>query len=198
MLKRFLLVCFLSFTTALPASALSILPLPLDRIVDSATLAFQGKCLSNRTERDPQTGLIVTYTTFQIQDALKGSLSDTHTIKQIGGQLAGADDSTLVKQIEGVPRFEPGESYVLFLNGISSAGFSSPVGLGQGTFKLLQGAQGQQVTNGRDFREMTAGQPRQLWSQSVQSQFDQPAGRLDMMDLDEFKAYVRKKTGGAK
>jgi hypothetical protein len=84
-------------------------------------------------ERDPQTNLVVTYTTFAVEDVLKGTVPATHTIKQIGGNLA-AEGTTL--RVEGIPTFVVGQNYVVFLAGVSSAGFSSPIGLGQGRFSV--------------------------------------------------------------
>lgn len=198
MLKRLLLTCLLALCYALPASALSVLPLYLDEIIDTAVVAFQGSCIDNRVERDAQTGLIVTYTSFQVEDVLKGQLASSHTIKQIGGRLAGEMGTALVKEIEGVPRFVPGARYVIFLNGVSAAGFSSPVGLGQGRFNVLQDATGLQITNGRDFRQMTANRSQLRMPQSVQSRLEQAPLRVDRIALDEFKQLVRQQTGAAK
>ncbi len=193
MLNRLLLTCLLTLTCTLPAWALSVLPLYLDQIIDTAAVAFQGNCIDNRVERDVQTGLIVTYTSFQVEDVLKGQVGASHTIKQVGGRLAG--DAAMVNEIEGVPRFAPGQRYVVFLNGVSAAGFSSPVGLGQGRFNVLPDAAGAQITNGRDFRQMTANMTEVPLPQSVQSKLAQPSFRVEQLGLDEFKQMVRQHTG---
>ena len=198
MLNRLLFTCLLCFMSVLPARATSVLPLYLDQIIDAAAIAFHGSCINNRVERDTQTGLIVTYTTFQVRDVLKGRVAPAHTIKQIGGRLPGAAGSIEVRQIEGVPQFEVGESYVVFLYGVSSAGFSSPVGLGQGKFDVLPGPAGPQVTNGRDFKEMTANRPALLLPQSAQTKLDQAPGQVDRLGLDEFKQFVRQHAAVAK
>ena len=198
MLNRMLVVFLLCLMSALPARATSVLPLYLDQIIDGAAIAFHGSCIDNRVERDTQTGLIVTYTTFQVQDVLKGQVAPVHTIKQIGGRLPGAAGSIEVRRIEGVPQFEVGQSYVVFLYGVSSAGFSSPVGLGQGKFDVLPGPAGPQVTNGRDFKEMTANRPALLLPQSAQTKLDQAQGQVDRLGLDEFKQFVRERAAVAK
>ena len=41
-------------------------------------------------------------------------------------------------KVDGIPSFAPGHRYVVFLYGASSAGFSSPVGLGQGCFRIRE------------------------------------------------------------
>ncbi len=198
MFSRMLFVFLMCFVGALPARATSVLPLYLDQIIDGAAIAFYGSCLNNRVERDSRTGLIVTYTTFQVQDVLKGQVAAVHTIKQVGGRLAGAAGSIEVRQIEGVPQFDVGTSYVIFLYGVSSAGFSSPVGLGQGKFDVLPGPAGPQVANGRDFKEMTASRRVRLLPQSTQTKIDQAAGQVDRLGLDEFKQSVRQRAAAVK
>ena len=156
MLKRILLAAWLAVSAALPAFATSVLPLDLGQVIDQSAVAFQGTVVDNRSGRDPQTGMLVTMTTFRVDDVLKGNVPGTYTVKQIGGE-----DSTTGMRFKamGVPTFTVGQSYVVFMAGVSSAGFSSPIGLGQGRFQILDGEAGPEVENGRDFREMTANLP---------------------------------------
>jgi len=188
MLKQFLAACVLGLALASPASATSVLPLQLDEIIDTATTVFEGACISNRTEREQATNLVVTYTAFAVKDVLKGSVQGaTHVIKQIGGEMPAGEMSF---HVQGVPSFAVGQDYVVFLAGVSSAGFSSPIGLGQGKFSVLQDAAGQQVTNGRDFREMTVRMPAVVLPGT--------AAPVPRLGLDNFKQIVRTRVGGAK
>ena len=75
---------------------------------------------SNRTRR---TGKIATFTQFEVIELIKGTTGKTHTIKQIGGRLPGSD---VYLAVHGVPRFHPGEAYVVFLPKASSLGFFQP------------------------------------------------------------------------
>lgn len=193
MLKQFLFACVLSLVITMPAHAMSVLPLYLDEIINDAVIAFQGKSLENHSERDLQTGSIVTYSTFEVQEVLKGEVGATHTIKQIGGKLEGE-----IHRTTGVPTFTVGESYVLFLYGVSAAGFSSPVGLDQGKFNIIPVSKGFHVTNGRDFKEMTLGISADLIPQSAQLKMRQAHGPMNRLDLDEFKQLVRQKRDAAK
>src|SRR5258706_12954950 len=72
--KRFFAACLLGFAFALTASATSMLPLYLEEIIDHSTLAFEGVCLENRSERDAATNMVVTYTTVEVKDVLKGDV----------------------------------------------------------------------------------------------------------------------------
>ncbi|MGE5096467.1 MAG: hypothetical protein ACM3SO_15120 [Betaproteobacteria bacterium] len=169
---------------AAPAHAASVLPLYLEEMIDTASVAFEGTCIGNRSERDPATNLVVTYTTFQVRDVLKGTVAATHVIKQVGGTLP---DGGMQYRVAGVPTFAPGEDYVVFLAGVSSAGFSSPIGLAQGRFSVKPG---QRVGNGRDFREMATHVGPHMPA-SARAALANAQGPVRDMDLLEFKQTVR-------
>ena len=193
MLRRALAAVALWATIGL-AHATSVLPLYLDEIIDTAGVAFEGVCLDNTTGRDPQTGALVTLTTFQVSDVLKGTIAgSTYTIKQMGGE----DKSTgEVFKMHGVPTFRPGEGYVVFLYGVSPQGFSSPVGLAQGRFEVVQDASGMaKVTNGVDFRDMTQRMPSALLPDVLKQKSDAPVTRVD---LGQFKQMVRGHLGAVR
>ncbi len=182
-----LLVLLLSWSLA--SLAASVRPLDLDGLVESASTVFQGRCLESRGERDPATGLIVTLTTFEVQEAIKGSPGPLHTIKQLGGRVGEE-----VNRIDGIPSFTPGEDYIVFLYGVSAAGFSSPVGLSQGRFAIRPEAQGRVVGNGRDLREVLPPAALARMPAHAQKRLSSPAGELVHMDLEEFKALVRERS----
>ncbi len=189
-MKRHLahLLMLFALAAAAPARATSVLPLSLDRIVASAAIAFEGTCVENRTERDPATNMIVTYTTFSVSDVLKGQVGATHTVKQVGGRLPSEDQEL---NVQAVPRFTPGREYVVFLYGVSKSGFSSPVGLAQGRFSIETGAAGRHVTNGRDFREMTADIPEAELAPAAAAAVKRAARAVHRLELVEFKRLVR-------
>jgi len=188
------LCCTLAVLTAAPARAASVLPLYLDELIDHATVAFEGTCTGNRTERDAATNLVVTYTTFNVRDVLKGNVGKTYEIKQVGGTLPGEN---LQFRIDGVPTFAAGESYVVFLAGVSSAGFSSPIGLSQGRFHVKAEADGGHVGNGRDFRDM-ASRIKTRMPASARARLEQAPEAVRDMDLVEFKQTVRNHLGGGR
>ena len=170
---------------------MSVLPLYLEELIDTSTVAFEGTCTDNRTEIEDATGFVVTHTTFAVHDVLKGSVGTIHVIKQIGGSLP---EEKLQYQVEGIPRFNVGEEYVVFLAGVSAAGFSSPIGLQQGKFSIKSGSAGRQVRNGRDFKDMTARISAGL-PPKAKAKLQQDRGAVTEMDLDEFKQMVRSHLG---
>ncbi len=187
MLRKLFVVCALALGLVGPAVAASVRQLLLDEIIDTSAIAFEGTCTGNRTERDPLTNLVVTYTTFAVTDVIKGSVHATHTIKQIGGTMPDGEASF---RVDGVPSFSVGQDYVVFLAGVSSAGFSSPIGLSQGKFTVKQQATGKTVSNGRDFREMTTRVPIDVLPAT-----DTPAHQVD---LQKFKQLARSRVGNLK
>ena len=177
---------------ALPSLAASVLPLYLDQIIDTSAVAFEGTCTGNRSERDPSTNMVVTYTTFAVHDVLKGSASTTYTIKQIGGDLA---DEDLHYHVEGVPKFVIGHDYVVFLPQVSRIGFSSPIGLEQGRFSIRTDGGKRYVHNGRDFREMASRMLPAL-PPTAKAAIAGSASPVRQLDLDQFKQMVRDRVSG--
>ena len=175
MLRQFLFTCFLSFIIATPARASIVLPITLDEIISSSAIAFQGNIIEYKTESEPQTGagFIVCYTTFKVQEVLKGAVGATYTMKE---SMPLCDQT----QHPGVTKLVDGKSKIYFLTGASGSGFSSPVGLGQGVFNIIQDAA---VLN--DFSPPAS--ERYIISPT-------PVG-LEHIGLEEFKRLVRQKIG---
>jgi hypothetical protein len=189
MLKRILIAAWLAVASAMPALATSVLPLDLAQVIDQSAVAFQGTCIDNKSGRDPQTGLIVTMTTFRVDDVLKGDVGATYTIKQLGGENTSEG---LNFTVHSIPKFAVGESYVVFMAGVSSAGFSSPIGLSQGRFTIQGGDAGLEVGNGVDFRDLTENMAGVELPQSKAKASGAPLRRIN---LDDFKQIVRKHAG---
>jgi hypothetical protein len=187
MRKFFLAILLQAAAWAFPAHALTSLPLYLDELIDRSAVAFEGTCVSNRTERDALSGLVVTYTTFAVHDALKGSPESTHVIKQVGGTLP---DESFTYRVHGVPTFNVGEDYVVFLAGVSAAGFSSPMGLGQGRFTVRSTPHGLEASNGRDFKDLAARLVDKM-PERARAHLLESAGAVTAIDIDDFKDTVR-------
>jgi len=118
------------------AGAMKVLPVNLEGLVERAGVIFDGTCLSVDYRADEQ-GLPSTYTTFEVNQPWKGDMPRTLTIKTYGGY-----QGSLKVVVPGLPSFSPGQRVLLFLNPSSKAGFTSPVGMGQGAFKVLTSPDG--------------------------------------------------------
>jgi hypothetical protein len=143
---------------SLQAAATSVLPVSLQRMAKSAETIFHGAAIENEVRLDPASGRVATYTSFKVIEVIKGNPGETHTIKQIGGQLPG---NNVRQVIHGVPRFAVGEEYVLFLPKASSMGFASPIGLSQGKFDIRKRNGDTLVSNGRSLAALMKTAPQQ-------------------------------------
>jgi len=137
---------FLALSVLSPVSATSLLPISLQQLSTRASVIIYAEVISNETKKDAQSGHIATFTEFKIIDLIKGDAGSTHTIKQLGGY--DKTSNTRV-HIHGVPAFQTGKQYVVFLPEESSLGFCSPLGLHQGSFPVFTNNLEKIVSNGR-------------------------------------------------
>lgn len=144
--------------------AASVLPLGLERLQEDAKAIFVGTCIANESGFDADTQMVVTYTTFRVDVPVKGIEGDTYTIKQVGGE--GAEGSLVVP---GVPKFVPGREYVLFLPPRSELGFSSPIGLEQGSFSVQRRGGETYASNGRSLAQLLEKVPEHAIPATVRS-----------------------------
>jgi len=171
-----------------PVSATSMLPISLEQLSTRATLIFYGEVLSNQVKQDEQSGQIATFTEFKVIDLIKGKATDTHTIKQIGGALK---DRNMALRIHGVPRFQVGNNYVVFLPTKSKLGFSSPLGLHQGSFSVLTINNEQVVSNSRSLADQPPTRQLEQTSKAVQVPLAVSVDRPSQSHLADFINTVR-------
>ena len=170
------------------ASATSLLPITLEQLSTRATLIFYGEVLSNQVKQDEQSGYIATFTEFKVINLIKGDAGNTHTIKQIGGELKSRN---VALRIHGVPRYQVGNNYVVFLPTKSKLGFSSPLGLHQGSFSVLKINGEQVVSNGRSMVNQSQTQQAGQTSKPVQIPLAVRIDRPSQSRLDDFINTVR-------
>ncbi len=108
-------------------------PMTLDEVTAEAKHVVHAVVTSVTSGRD-EDGVPATWTTFEVAETLKGEDAPSFTIKQYGVATPLADGT--VARLAGLPSYEVGEEVVLFLRGASRRGFTSPVGLGQGTYRV--------------------------------------------------------------
>lgn len=144
------LIALMLISTAGTSSATSLLPISLENLSTRANTVFYAEVISNESKLDPQSGQIATYTEFRVIEAIKGHTEATHTIKQIGGY---DKNSKRKLQIHGVPRFDVGKEYIVFLPKASSLGFCSPIGLYQGSFSVATVDGEKIVRSGKDLSQ---------------------------------------------
>lgn len=186
-----LLMSLIALLFSLPAAATSLLPISLDNIAARAERIFHGKVIANEVRRDPISGNIATFTTFEVIESVKGETDLTHTIKQIGGEMPGGGARQV---IHGVPRFSTGQEYVVFLPKASSLGFASPIGLSQGKFDV-HNVDGRPVINNRRARAAVTASPQQSLP-TLPSALDTGRSSSEQpVQLPDFLQGIREMTG---
>jgi hypothetical protein len=124
------------------ASATTVLRLTPAEVESLAQRIIEGRCVEVRATSvgGPEHSMRATEYVFVVERVLKGEgLADR--VSRDGGrlvvrQLGGSDAAGRSALIVGMPRYEAGMRYRLALNGESSLGLTSPVGLGQGVTRL--------------------------------------------------------------
>jgi hypothetical protein len=116
-----------------PAAAFDAIPLTFDDVVGRAECAVHGTVAEVAAGRDSD-GIPATWVTLDVAECLKGEVGSRLVFKQVGVAAPLADGTLL--RIPGLPRYRAGDEVVLFLHQPSGRGFTSPVGMGQGLFRV--------------------------------------------------------------
>ena len=131
-----------------PAPATTMVePMTLDEVTAEAKHVVHAVVTSVTSGRD-ENGVPSTWTTFQVAETLKGAHEASVTIKQYG-VAEPLPDGTLTR-LAGLPTYELGEEVVVFLRSASRRGFTSPVGLGQGAYRVKRKGGKSEVRNDDD------------------------------------------------
>lgn len=134
-----------------PAGAAMILKMNLAQLTDRADAIFRGEVLSAEPGKIAIGGGTLPTVTYRLRvdEAFKGQFeakenaSPEVEITMLGTLKADArsgGQTRLTSSLPEVPKLRVGESYVLFTTAPSASGLRSPVGLGQGSFRIYPGA----------------------------------------------------------
>jgi hypothetical protein len=192
--SRFCVWCTLSFIAlCLVSNATTVIPPTFEQLTDRAELIFIGKVVSSRSEWRNAGGkrAIFTLVEFEKQEVLKGEMGVSITLQFLGGKVG---DATM--EIDGVPKFRPGDRDFLFIKG-NGVQVSPVVGLFHGKFGLRKDENsGRNILiqhDGkvlRDISEIGAGAGAEFGPQRAKLSI--PAN-ADPLSLDDFKTKVRER-----
>ena len=135
---RFLLLLLSTALALSSVQATTVIPPTFDQLVSDAELIFEGTVTEARSEWighgvDRE---IVTYVTFNIQDAIKGAPGSSYTIRMLGGTI---DWET--REVADAPRFKAGDRDIIFVENNGSQ-FIPLVGSMHGRFHVQTDAAG--------------------------------------------------------
>jgi len=112
-----------------------------DKVENAASIVL-GKCVATKSQWDPDHRWILTYSTFQVEQALKGDAPREITIVTPGGAVDGMHQETI-----GVPSFNPGEENVIFTKATNLG--PTVLYFDQGTYDIETADRGERVVTPR-------------------------------------------------
>lgn len=113
-----------------------------DEKVDNAASIVLGKCVATRSQWDADHRWILTYSTFQVEQAFKGEAPGEITIVTPGGVVDGLHQETI-----GVPAFRSGEQNVIFTKATNLG--PTVLYFDQGTYDVQTGDRGERMVTPR-------------------------------------------------
>ena len=138
-------------TVMAPAGAAMILKMNLAQLTDRAGAIFRGEVLSAEPGKISIGGGTLPTVTYRLRvdESFKGEFeAKEHASPEVEITMLGTFKATarsgsqarLSSSLPEVPKLNVGESYVLFTTAPGESGLRSPVGLGQGSFRIYAGA----------------------------------------------------------
>ncbi|HWN43954.1 MAG TPA: hypothetical protein VNW71_17150 [Thermoanaerobaculia bacterium] len=153
--RRNLLFCLLAVLAlsliGMQAQAATVQQLNLEEMVDRAGRIFRGTVLDVREGTVQAGGAELPTVTYRIRvdEAFKGTYQDVKgmqiaEIKMLGKLKINQTANTRSLPLIDLPKLQVGQDYLLLTTQPSAIGLSTPVGLGQGTFRVT-GKAGQEL-----------------------------------------------------
>ena len=123
-------IAFTLFGTGGRVEATTLVPMDVAELSDQAELVFTGTAVQTRVVRS-KAGDPYTFVTFAVHDVLKGWTME----RQIALRFTGGETENGIVSLEGMPQFEQGETYLLFVHGNGSL-LCPVLGWWQGQFRF--------------------------------------------------------------
>ena len=131
--RRVATLAAVALAVAVPAAGTSVVRLPLARVAGGAARIVHATVVDVHAGRDDD-GLPATWVTLDVVQTLKGRADGRVVFKQYGVTAPLPDG--VIARVPGLPHYAVGEEIVVFLRGESRRGFTSPVGFGQGVYRV--------------------------------------------------------------
>jgi hypothetical protein len=135
-LPAFCLVLVCWFGSSVSSFGTTVERLTLEALANRAGRIVEGTVRGSRSYWSSNRKLILTTTTIEVDDAIKGRSTRSIEITTVGGQVGDA-----VLYVAGMAKFRPGESTIVFVE--ESGVYLTVLGLAQGKFSVSNG----QVSN---------------------------------------------------
>lgn len=132
---RTLLLSILLFGSVQPSFGQRTIRMNIERIVSDAAIIVHGTVVNVESATDPVTNILSTFVTINVQENLYGAPEQQVTLKMVGGST---NKRTL--RLSEMPRYTVGQEIIGMFFAPSKSGFTSPVGMSQGTFTVAKDA----------------------------------------------------------
>lgn len=134
MKKHNRLIFLLSIAFLLPYQYFSttVEKFSLEDLVHKSSKIVVGRCVSTESRWNGKNTLILTTSTVEISDQIKGETDGMIRVVTVGGTVNG-----ITQTVSGMPQFEPGEEVILFLEPSKNTGWQ-PLGLAQGKLRITK------------------------------------------------------------
>jgi hypothetical protein len=128
------------------AQATTVIPPTFDELVAQAEVIFQGDVTDVKSQwvGEGAQRHIVSYVTFKVEDALKGTPGESYTIRMLGGTVDGE-----TMGVSDAPKFKVGDKDILFVQNNGSQ-FVPLVGIMHGRFHVKRDQAGQEVVSNNE------------------------------------------------
>lgn len=132
--RQIFLAVVLVFWLAPKTGATTLVRMSLRQLVQASSVIVQGEVIAQTARVNTSHTRIMTYTTVQVERALKGQPPATIIIEQPGGIVGSVH-----VHVPGSASFRPQAQYVLFLEPVAgSSGIFHTVGMMQGAFRVYR------------------------------------------------------------
>lgn len=117
----------------LPARGTVLVELSLEQLSQASTAIVRGRVVGQESRWNSTRTGVVTLTTIEIEESLKGHPGAVVVIQQPGGRVGN-----IHLRVPGTVRFLPGARYFLFLESGREAARYRLVGMGQGAYRIFR------------------------------------------------------------
>lgn len=123
---------------ALPAGATTLIRMTLTQLAQASSTIVEGHVVAQTSRANQNHTRIFTYTTIQLDKALKGKAPETITVEQLGGTVGNVH-----VHVPGTAYLRPQTQYVLFLEPVKGTTQTfHMVGMMQGAFRVYRDRNG--------------------------------------------------------
>lgn len=159
----------------------TVIPPTFDELVSRAEVIFQGTVTDVRSQWTGEGAQrrIVSYVTFKVDDAMKGTPGESYTLRMLGGTVDGE-----TMEVSDSPKFKAGDRDIIFVENNGSQ-FIPLVGIMHGRFHVDK-----EATTGREV--ITTNEREPLKDLSRLGKQEQTTSTSQALTPNDFKSAIRR------